>query len=50
MNGFQGQYAVVVPSHELVVVRLGATNGTGTGTFDLVLDVIAAMDAAAPMD
>jgi CubicO group peptidase (beta-lactamase class C family) len=45
MSGFQGQYAVIVPSHHLVVVRLGATNGTGTGTFKLVLDLIAAMDA-----
>jgi len=43
MNGFQGQYAFVVPSHDLVIVRLGATNGTGTGSFDLVLDVIASL-------
>jgi hypothetical protein len=46
MSGFQGQYAFVVPSHDLVIVRLGATNGTGTGSFDLVLDVIASMRPA----
>lgn len=45
MSGFQGQYAIVVPSHDLVVVRLGATHGTGTGIFRFVLDVIAATDA-----
>lgn len=43
MSGFQGQYAFIVPSHELVIVRLGATNGTGTGSFKLVLDVIGAL-------
>jgi CubicO group peptidase (beta-lactamase class C family) len=46
MSGFQGQYAFVVPSHDLVIVRLGATNGTGTGSFDLVLDVIGSMRPA----
>ena len=45
MNGFQGQYAFIVPSHDLVVVRLGATHGTSTGSFDLVLDVIEALEA-----
>lgn len=42
---FQGQYAIIVPSHELVVVRFGATHRTGAGIFQFVLDVIAAMDA-----
>lgn len=42
MSGFQGQHAIIVPSHELVIIRLGATNGTGTGSFQLVLDIIAA--------
>jgi CubicO group peptidase (beta-lactamase class C family) len=46
MSGFQGQYAFVVPSPELVIVRLGATNGTGTGSFDLVLYVIASLRPA----
>ncbi len=45
MSGFQGQYAIVVPTHDLIVVRHGATHGAGTGSFQLVLDVIAAMDA-----
>ena len=40
-NGFQGQYVVVIPSHELVVVRLGASHGSG-GTWQLVEGVIAA--------
>lgn len=48
MNGFQGQYAFVVPTHELVIVRLGATNRAGTGSFDLVLDVIGALNRRGP--
>jgi hypothetical protein len=43
MSGFQGQRGIIVPSHELVIIRLGATNGTGTGSFQLVLDIIAAI-------
>lgn len=49
MNGFQGQYAFIVPSHDLVIVRLGATNGTGTGSFELVLDVIEAIRPGSSM-
>lgn len=48
MDGFQSQYTIIVPSHELVIVRLGATNGTGSGTFKMVLDVIDAMKAVDP--
>lgn len=50
MSGFQGQYAFIVPSHKLVIVRLGATNGTGTGVFELVMTVIDALKASASDD
>lgn len=43
MSGFQGQAIYILPDHELVVVRLGAANHTGTGAFDLVADVVNAM-------
>jgi CubicO group peptidase (beta-lactamase class C family) len=46
MSGFQGQYAFIVPSHDLVIVRLGATNRTGTGVFELVMAVIDALKEA----
>ena len=36
MDGFQGQFVWVVPSADLVVVRLGATAGVPTGTVPLV--------------
>lgn len=42
MDGFQSQRAVIVPSHRLVIVRLGATNFTSSGTAQLVMDVIGA--------
>lgn len=47
MNGFQSQYAYVLPEQELVIVRLGATNGANSGTHQLVLDVAAALRAHA---
>jgi CubicO group peptidase (beta-lactamase class C family) len=40
-NGFQGQFVIIVPSHSLVIVRLGASLGP-TGIWNLVRDVIAA--------
>lgn len=43
MSGFQGQAIYILPDHEIVVVRLGATNHTGAGAFDLVADVVNAM-------
>jgi CubicO group peptidase (beta-lactamase class C family) len=45
-SGFQGQQVVVVPSHDLVVVRLGATNdleGIDWGLEPLLADVVAAV-------
>ena len=41
-NGFQGQYVIVVPSHSLVVVRLGASLGPD-GIWQLLEDFISAM-------
>lgn len=41
-NGFQGQLVYIVPSKNLVVVRLGASS-VGTGTAQLVAQIIAAM-------
>lgn len=43
MDGFQSQRTIIVPSHQLVIVRLGATNFTGSGTSRLVMDVIGAL-------
>ena len=42
MNGFQGQLTYIIPSEELVVVRLGATNNQHDGSPELVRAVIAA--------
>ena len=41
-NGFQGQFVVVVPSHSLVVARLGAGHGP-TGIERLVDDLVSSM-------
>ena len=44
MNGFQGQYVVIIPSHQLVVVRLGFTpNPVRPGMNQLLSDIIAAL-------
>jgi CubicO group peptidase (beta-lactamase class C family) len=40
-NGFQGQFVIIVPSHSLVIVRLGASLGP-TGIWKLVEEIIAA--------
>ncbi|MEL7311188.1 MAG: serine hydrolase [Pseudomonadota bacterium] len=40
MDGFQGQNVVIVPSHSLVIVRLGATNRTDPGVSRLVKDLV----------
>ena len=42
-NGFQGQSVFIIPSQNLVVVRLGASSGP-TGTARLVAQIIEAME------
>jgi CubicO group peptidase (beta-lactamase class C family) len=41
-NGFQGQYVIIVPSHDLVVVRLGASLGP-IGVWQLLRGLVAAL-------
>lgn len=41
MSGFQGQFVAVVPSADLVVVRLGFTSGVDNGVEDLIRGAIA---------
>ena len=45
LSGFEGQYVVCLPSHDLVVVRLGCTK---KGGFDLHGFLRAVMQACAP--
>ena len=42
MNGFQSQRGIIIPSEDLVVVRLGATNGVNEGAYKLARDIVAA--------
>ena len=46
MNGFQGQRVVIVPSKNLVVVRLGFSGGKKRGIEQLVAGVIKVLEAA----
>jgi CubicO group peptidase (beta-lactamase class C family) len=41
-NGFQGQCIYIIPSRDLIVVRLGASSGP-TGVVQLVAQIVAAM-------
>ncbi|XBQ16354.1 MAG: serine hydrolase [Oceanicaulis sp.] len=50
MNGFQGQYAFVIPSEDLVIVRLGATNFQSDGAIDFANAVLASRRDTAPSD
>ena len=43
MSGFQGQWAFIVPSLDLVVVRLGATNYQNDGAREMTAAIIASM-------
>ncbi len=49
MNGFQGQLGYIIPSENLIVVRLGATNFQHDGSPELVEAIIAAKLAEAPV-
>ncbi|MEE2565988.1 serine hydrolase domain-containing protein [Hyphobacterium marinum] len=41
-QGFQGQYGFVIPSEDLVIIRMGATNGVQTRAQELAASVVAA--------
>jgi hypothetical protein len=43
MSGFQGQATLAIPEHDLVIVRMGATNYTSTGTWAMARQIIAAL-------
>ena len=43
MNGFQGQRVIIIPSKELVFVRLGFSGGPNRGIEELVAGVIRAL-------
>ncbi|MCP2669753.1 beta-lactamase family protein [Maricaulaceae bacterium EIL42A08] len=42
MNGFQGQEGFIIPLQDLVVIRLGATNGMRSGAADFAMAVMQA--------
>lgn len=45
LNGFQGQLGYIIPSEELVIARLGATNDQHDGGPELARAVITAKRA-----
>jgi len=47
MSGFQGQTTLAIPEHDLVIVRMGATNYSGTGTWTMTRTIIAALETEA---
>lgn len=49
MSGFQGQWAYIMPTERVVVVRFGATNYGGSRSGRLALDVLAAIRPAEEM-
>ena len=44
MNGFQGQRVIIIPSKQLVVVRLGFSGGPDRGIEPLVAGLIEVLD------
>jgi hypothetical protein len=48
MSGHEGQAVVIVPSRDLVIVRLGLTSGEADPALELVADVVEAFAPPAP--
>lgn len=43
MNGFQSQVGLIIPSHDLVIVRFGASNGVSAVVFEMSRAIVATM-------